>query len=66
MYNALNHTQWNGINAAATFDASGKLTHLPAALGGGGGRWGFGALGRATGSSLRDPRKLQIGAKLHF
>jgi len=49
------------VNSAAQFDATGKLVNLPAALGGGGGRFGFGALNVA-----RAPRSLQIAAKLYF
>jgi hypothetical protein len=73
MYNAWNHTQWAGFNNNPTFDATtGKITNLPASLGGGGGRFGFGALnavrtipaGGAGGVSAG--RVLQLGAKLYF
>jgi Carboxypeptidase regulatory-like domain/TonB-dependent Receptor Plug Domain len=70
-YNALNHTQWGGavasnyeaagFNNTPTFDATGKITNLPAALGGGGGRFGFGAL-----NAVRTPRNVQLGAKIYF
>ncbi len=66
MFNAFNHTQWNSVNAAAQFDASGKIINLPSALGGGGGRFGFGALGGSTGSGVRAPRSIQIAAKVMF
>jgi hypothetical protein len=61
MYNAFNHTQWSDINLQATFDATGKLTNLPTSLGGGGGRFGFGAL-----NNVRNPRTIQLAAKLYF
>lgn len=71
MYNAFNHTQWGGVvasnyvptgfNNTPTFDATGKITNLPAALGGGGGRYGFGAL-----NAVRLPRNLQLGIKIYF
>jgi len=71
MYNAFNHTQWGGavasnyeaagFNNTPTFDATGKITNLPTALGGGGGRFGFGAL-----NAVRTPRNVQLGAKFYF
>jgi len=71
MYNAWNHTQWGGavasnyeaagFNNTPTFDATGKITNLPTALGGGGGRFGFGAL-----NAVRTPRNVQLGAKFYF
>ncbi len=61
MFNAPNHTQFNGFNTGITFDKTGNVTNLPTALGGGGGRYGFGAL-----NSVRDPRIIQIAAKLYF
>jgi hypothetical protein len=62
MFNAFNHTQYNGINVGATFDRNtGAITNLPTALGGGGGRYGFGALNGTT-----DPRIIQLGAKVYF
>ena len=66
MFNAFNHTQWNQINSAAQFDVNGKLINLPSALGGGGGRFGFGALGGPTGSGVRAPRTIQIAAKFNL
>jgi len=50
-----------GINSSAQFDANGKLVNLPAALGGGGGRFGFGSLNAA-----RNPRNVQLAAKFYF
>jgi hypothetical protein len=61
MYNAFNHTQWSAVNTAATFDANGKLTNLPTSLGGGGGRFGFGAL-----TTARNPRTMQAALKFYF
>lgn len=70
-YNAFNHTQWGGtvasnyipagFNNTPTFDATGKITNLPAALGGGGGRFGFGAF-----NAVRTPRNVQLGVKIYF
>ncbi len=66
MYNAWNHTQWSAINFTPTFDkTTGKITNLSTLLTGGatpnGGRFGFGAL-----STARNPRTLQLGAKIYF
>jgi hypothetical protein len=61
MFNAPNHTRFSGYNTGITFDQSGKVTNLPTALGGGGGRYGFGALNAA-----RDPRIIQLAAKIYF
>lgn len=74
LYNAFNHTQWGsatvgtaGFNNTPTFDASGKITNLPSALGGGGGRFGFGALNSVrTLAGAGGPRQIQIGAKIYF
>ena len=70
-YNAWNHTQWGGavannyeaagFNNTPTFNAAGQITNLPAALGGGGGRFGFGAL-----NATRAPRTMQLAAKIYF
>jgi hypothetical protein len=75
-YNAFNHTQWGGavssnyenagFNNTPTFNAAGQITNLPAALGGGGGRFGFGALGGSSGTQERSPRTMQLGAKIYF
>ena len=61
MYNAFNHTQCNDVNTTAQFDSAGKLINLPTSLGGGGGRFGFGAV-----NSARNPRTMQLAAKLYF
>jgi hypothetical protein len=62
MFNAPNHTQFSDFNRSVTFNATtGAITNLPTALGGGGGRFGFGAVNAA-----RDPRLLQLAAKFYF
>ena len=62
MFNAPNHTQFSGFNNNATFNATtGAITNLPTALGGGGGRFGFGAI-----TAARDPRILQLATKFYF
>jgi len=61
MFNAWNHPEFNGWNRSATFNQAGQITNLPTALGGSGGRFGFGAL---TGTS--DPRRIQLAAKFYF
>jgi len=62
-FNMPNHTEWGGVNLNATFNAAGGITNLPAALGGSGGRFGFGALNSVRSNSQRI---LQIAAKLYF
>jgi Carboxypeptidase regulatory-like domain len=61
MFNAFNHPEFNGWNTGATFNQAGQVTNLPNALGGTGGRFGFGAL---TGTN--DPRRIQLAAKFYF
>lgn len=62
MFNAFNQVRFSDFNRSATFDrATGQITNLPAALGGGGGRFGFGAL-----TGTRDPRLVQLAAKFYF
>ncbi len=61
MFNAWNHTQFSGFNGGVTFDTNGKVTNLPSSLGGGGGTYGFGAVNGA-----RDPRIIQLAAKVYF
>ncbi len=61
MFNAPNHTRFNAFNNSVTFNQQGQVTNLPAALGGKGGRFGFGAL---TGTA--DPRRIQLAAKIYF
>ena len=63
VYNAPNHTEWNTWNSTAQFNAAGQITNLPTALGGGGGRFGFGALNTVRTNSQRI---LQIAAKIYF
>ena len=61
MFNAFNHPEFNGFNTGATFNSAGVLTNLPNALGGGGGRFGFGAF-----TGTLDPRRIQLAAKFYF
>jgi hypothetical protein len=61
MFNAPNHTQYSDFNRSVTFNQQGQITNLPAALGGGGGQYGFGAINAA-----RDPRFMQLGAKIYW
>lgn len=62
MFNAPNHPQFNDYNRSAAFNAStGKISNLPTALGGTGGRFGFGAI---TGTN--DPRRIQLAGKFYF
>jgi hypothetical protein len=61
MFNAFNHTQFTSFNGTATFNQAGQITNLPTALGGGGGRFGFGAM-----TGTMDPRRIQLGAKIYF
>jgi hypothetical protein len=66
MYNAWNHTQWSGFNNSPTFDATGKITNLSNLVGGGGGRFGFGALNAVRLAGAGGPRNVQIAAKFYF
>jgi hypothetical protein len=61
MFNAPNHPRFSSVNTSATFDTTGKLINLPTALGGNGGRFGFGSL-----TDTRDPRIIQLAAKIYF
>ena len=61
MFNAWNHTEFNGWNRSVTFNQAGQITNLPTALGGSGGRFGFGAL-----TGTMDPRRIQLAAKFYF
>jgi len=62
MFNAPNHTQFTGFASSATFSpTTGQILNTPTALGGTGGRFGFGAV---TGAA--QPRRLQLGAKIYF
>lgn len=60
-FNSFNHPQFTGINNSATFNQAGQLVNTPTALGGTGGRFGFGAF---TGTA--DPRRIQLAVKLLF
>ncbi len=62
-FNAPNHTEWSGVNVNAIFNAAGQITNLPSALGGSGGRFGFGTL---NGVRSNSQRILQLAAKLYF
>lgn len=62
MFNAPNHTQFSDYNRGVQFNpTTGAITNLPTSLGGGGGRYGFGAI-----NSVRDPRFVQLAAKFYF
>jgi hypothetical protein len=61
MFNGFNHPQFNGFNSSAQFNQAGQIINTPTALGGTGGRFGFGAI---TGTS--DPRRIQLAAKIYF
>ncbi|HEY3442954.1 MAG TPA: carboxypeptidase-like regulatory domain-containing protein [Paludibaculum sp.] len=62
MFNAPNHPQFNAYNTGATFSSTtGKVINTPTALGGTGGRFGFGAI---TGTN--DPRRIQLAGKFYF
>jgi alpha-D-ribose 1-methylphosphonate 5-triphosphate synthase subunit PhnG len=61
MFNAFNHTQFSAFNTTAQFNAAGQLVNLPGALGGTGGRFGFGAL-----TTARTQRIIQLAAKIYF
>ena len=62
-YNAPNHVEWNTFNSTILFNAAGTITNLPAALGGGGNRFGFGSLNAVRANSQRI---LQVAAKFTF
>jgi hypothetical protein len=63
MFNAPNHTQFSGVNTAATFNAAGQITNLPSAGANGviNNRYGFGAI-----NGVRDPRYMQLAAKIYW
>jgi hypothetical protein len=62
-FNAPNHVEWATFNAAAQFNAAGQIVNLPTAVGGTGGRFGFGALNSVRTNSQRI---LQVAAKFYF
>jgi hypothetical protein len=62
MFNAWNHTRFSDFNRSMTFSRDlTRVINLPNALGGNGGRFGFGAL-----NNTRDPRIIQLAAKIYF
>ncbi|HBY59540.1 MAG TPA: hypothetical protein DEH78_06935, partial [Solibacterales bacterium] len=61
MFNAFNQVRFSDFNRTATFNQQGVLTNLPTQLGGTGGRFGFGAI-----TGTRDPRIIQLAAKIYF
>jgi hypothetical protein len=62
MFNAWNHTQFSGFNGGITFNPAGtQIINLPSSGGGGGGTYGFGAI-----TGARDPRIIQLAAKIYF
>ncbi|MBS1874807.1 MAG: carboxypeptidase regulatory-like domain-containing protein [Acidobacteria bacterium] len=61
MFNFFNHPQFNAIANSATFNQAGQLVNTPTALGGTGGRFGFGAV-----TGTQDPRRIQLAVKLYF
>lgn len=61
LFNAFNTARFNDFNRGAQFSQTGQLINTPSALGGTGGRFGFGAL---TGTA--DPRRIQLAAKFYF
>jgi predicted P-loop ATPase len=62
MFNAPNHTQFSDFNRTVQFNpTTGAVTNLPTALGGGGGRFGFGAI-----TAARDARFIQLATKFYF
>ena len=62
-FNAFNHPEWNTFNSSIQFNPAGKIVNLPSALGGTGGRFGFGALNSLR---LNSQRIVQIAAKFYF
>ena len=62
-FNAFNHTEWATVNLNATYNTAGQIINLPSALGGSGGRFGFGTLNTVRPNSQRI---LQIAAKFYF
>jgi hypothetical protein len=63
-FNAINNVQWGTINTSAIISSTtGQVTNTPTALGGTGGRFGFGAENTVRSNSQRI---LQIAVKLYF
>jgi len=63
VFNAPNHTEWNTFVTSATLNDAGQIINTPTALGGNGGRYGFGALNTVRTNSQRI---IQIAAKIYF
>lgn len=63
MFNAFNHTRFASYNTGVQFAGidNPQINNLPTALGGGGGRFGFGAI-----TGARDPRIIEVAAKVYF
>ena len=61
MFNALNNVQFSDFNRSMVFSRAGQLINTPAAVGGTGGRFGFGSL-----TATRSPRNIQLGLKFYF
>ncbi|MCA2966973.1 MAG: TonB-dependent receptor [Acidobacteriaceae bacterium] len=61
MFNALNNVQFSDFNRSMVFSRAGQLINTPAAVGGTGGRFGFGSL-----TATRNPRNIQLGLKFYF
>jgi hypothetical protein len=62
MFNAWNQTRFSDFNRSMTFSRDlTRVINLPNALGGNGGRFGFGAL-----NATRSPRIIQLAAKIYF
>ncbi len=62
MFNALNNVQFSDWNRSMTFNrTTGQIINTPTALGGTGGRFGFGSL-----TATRNPRNIQLGLKFYF
>ena len=62
-FNAPNNAEWASFNSNIQFNPAGQIVNLPTAVGGGGGRFGFGALNSNRANSQRI---LQVAAKLYF
>jgi hypothetical protein len=62
MFNAFNKVQFSDFARNMVFNrTTGQIINTPTAVGGNGGRFGFGAL-----SATRNPRSIQLGLKFYF
>ena len=63
MFNTFNLVRYSGFGTGVTFRSltDNSITNLPTALGGGGGRFGYGAI-----SGARDPRIIELAVKIYF